>query len=293
MRKSIKNENHRCLTHFTTYEIVCLSVRIQLESSVLESIRTNGYATIKLDSKSIIYKIRDIVDHHDNYLKHIHNSDYHMSLLNMQNEINSICPQEKFANELSKVVVDLCGSSNIGLSSTVYCRGVRPKEKTNVMVESIPMHREIFYTDLDYANHQINLHIPIKNYTNDTCMYYYPKSHLVSDSDLDLEKYSSSKSGVERYSAGHSLGLPYNPKIVNNLNILGKPQPCDIEVGEVFIFDSKLLHGGGINNSAAIRYSLDFAVLPYNYLSQQKQNHHASYKGGAHFYEYSLVTKAR
>ena len=51
-------------------------------------------------------------------------------------------------------------------------------------------------------------------------VYYYPKSHLVSDSELDLEKYSSTKSGIKRYSDGHALGLPYNPKIINNIGIL-------------------------------------------------------------------------
>ena len=136
---------------------------------IMENIRKNGYATIQLGENSILYKIRDIVDSYDEALINTHPDEYHHSLLQMQNNINNLSPQEEFANELYEAVFDICGSENIGLSSTVYCRGVRPQQKTNVMVESYQC-TEIFYTDLDYANHQINIHIPVKNYNDNTCI---------------------------------------------------------------------------------------------------------------------------
>jgi hypothetical protein len=250
--------------------------------------KSNGYLVRNLPKTSILAEIKQIIATYDKELcRYTDTEGYHSRLLECQSKINRLKPQEAFVAELQQTVIELLGSKFIGVSSTVYCRGVRPDKEKTIMVEYLPMHREIFYTDMEYANHQINIHIPLHNYTHQTCMYFHPFSHLVKDQELELTKYESEQSGVSRYSDGHSLGLPYNPKVVDNLENLERAIPCPVSIGQVFIFDSRLLHGGGKNTSDSIRYSLDFAVLPYEYLSKQKGFHHASYKSGSHFYQFN------
>ena len=245
-------------------------------SSIADSDIYNSMLSLVLRNKTKLLNIED-------------NDSYHAALYEVQSALNDMSPQQAICNELQPVIVDLLGQESIGLSSTVYLRGVRPVRDSNLLVESLPMHREIFYSDHDYANYQINLHIPLLNYTTKTAMQFYPYSHLVPDSKIQVEKLTSEESGVRRFSKGHSLGLPYNPKIIRNLTVLGEPQKAPVGPGEAFIFDSKLIHGSGSNNSSDIRFSIDFAILPFSKISEQKAHHHASYKNGSHFYEYRLV----
>ena len=153
------------------------------------------------------------------------------------------------------------------------------------------MHRENFYCDEEYINHQLNMHFPIFNYNNNTCMNFYSKSHEISDRQLTVEKKDDLYSGIERFSKGHKLGLPYNPKIIQNLEKLNEYLPAPCKVGEAFLFNSRLIHGGGENYSEKIRFSLDFATLPIKWISNLKKNHFASYsKKKSHFEQVSLNT---
>ena len=43
------------------------------------------------------------------------------------------------------------------------------------------------------------------------------------------------------------------------------------------LFSTKLIHGGGSNESDEIRFSLDFGILPISLMNLQKKEHFAHY----------------
>ena len=76
---------------------------------------------------------------------------------------------------------------------------------------------------------------------------------------------------------------------IENLNDLDAPLSAPCSVNDAFLFSSKLVHGGGLNYSDKIRFSLDFATLPKKWLSTLKANHFASYeKSKSHFVKVSV-----
>lgn len=258
---------------------------------MLAAYQNEGWLNQKLSNDSCIHKIIELLLNEYDYdgLRPEVNTEFHQQkMIDLQNIINEWKVQEEICRDLSEIISLLLGSNKIGVSSTIYLRGVRPNGKTDILVEALPWHREIFYSDYDYANHQINLHIPLINYNSQTCMKYIDKSHIIPDSKIHLKKVNSEVSGVSKFSTGHKMGLPYNPKLISNIHSLGEIFDCPAEVSNAFIFNSRLVHGAGGNKTNSMRFSMDFAVLPFDKLEEQKKFHFASYKQGSHFYELSL-----
>ena len=253
---------------------------------IKNDIEQEGFSLVQLSNNSIVYDLKDILEKEANRLLEIETTDeYHRKLEELQKKVNIIGTRDKLIKELKEELIDFHGTDVFGAQTIVYLKGVRPiKNKFSAIKhEALPMHRENFYCDDEYINHQLNIHFPIFNYNKNTCMNYYPKSHKIPDAQLLIDKKDSIYSGVERFSKGHHLGLPYNPKIIQNFN--GKkfsPAPCS--EGQAFLFSSRLIHGGGENTSDQIRFSLDFATLPKKWMSKLKRNHFASYyKSSSHF----------
>tara|TARA_Y100001968_G_C19365329_1_gene722193 strand:- start:625 stop:1416 length:792 start_codon:yes stop_codon:yes gene_type:complete len=257
----------------------------------LERLKKDGFVNVKLPKNSVINDILDILEKKSTYLLNIPSTDeYHVDLLEIQNDINKLSARNRLLKELKNELNLIHDSSIFGAQTVVYLRGVRPINKeSKIKHEALPMHRENFYCDEEYINHQLNMHFPLNNYNMKTSMKYYPKSHLLPDTDLILDKKDSRYSGVDRYSKAHRLGLPYNPKIIDNLAELGEPISAPCREGDAFLFSSKLIHGGGLNYTNAIRFSLDFATIPRKWIKEQKKQHFASYeKTNSHFVEICL-----
>tara|TARA_Y100000589_G_scaffold332130_1_gene389555 strand:+ start:4560 stop:5351 length:792 start_codon:yes stop_codon:yes gene_type:complete len=254
-------------------------------------IEDKGFSVVKLPNKSIIYDLKEIIEKEANKLLALNDTDeYHTNLIELQTKINLMGTRDKLIKELKEELIDFHGSDILGAQTIVYLRGVRPTSKYSAIKhEALPMHRENFYCDDEYINHQLNMHFPLFNYNEKTCMRYYSNSHKIPDENLDLQKKDAKYSGVERFSKGHKLGLPYNPKIIQNLISMKDHLPAPCKEGDAFLFSSKLIHGGGDNLSEEIRFSLDFATLPKKWLPNIKKEHFASYsKSSSHFLELSI-----
>jgi len=241
---------------------------------------SKGFVIYSLSSNETIQEILDVVNREfKNYEKIKDTDKFREKLVKCQDKINIKRIHEKILmNDKSffEELLNVKSIKELSISSVVYLRGVRPNLKKKV--EFIDYHRESLYNDYAYINKQINLHFPIKNYNNKTAMKYFEKSHTIPDSFFKTEKLDSEKSGIERFSTSHKLGLPYNPKkIIGGLNP-EKSKRCPVKFGEVFAFTSKLIHGGGINNYSKTRYSIDFGILKTKDLgNQNKKFHFASY----------------
>ena len=259
--------------------------------SIKNDIENNGFSLIKLPIDSIVNNLREMLEEESDKLLDIkETNEYHSKLINLQNKINNMGVRDLLIKELKEELIEFHGSQVIGAQTIVYLRGVRPTtKKSAIRHEALPMHRENFYCDEEYINHQLNMHFPLFNYNKNTCMNFYSKSHKISDDQLILQKKDALYSGVERFSKGHKLGLPYNPKIIQNLKKFNDYLPAPCKEGEAFLFSSRLIHGGGENHSEKIRFSLDFATIPIKWMSKLKKNHFASYsKNKSHFMEISI-----
>ena len=180
-------------------------------------IEKNGFYLVKLSNNSVVNDLSKMLEKESDQLLNIkETNEYFSKLINIQNQINKMGVRDLLIKELKEELIEFHGSQLIGAQTIVYLRGVRPNtKKSNIKHEALPMHRENFYCDEEYINHQLNMHFPIFNYNNNTCMNFYSKSHEISDRQLTVEKKDDLYSGIERFSKGHKLGLPY---IISSFN---------------------------------------------------------------------------
>jgi len=243
---------------------------------------SSGFVVCNITDQSLLGLISNLIKPQSWKCDSSHQT-HHTTIKLHQDLLNQSRVHILLARNLLDSLRSLIGNNDFAISSTIYLRSVRPSSSSTLIVEHLPWHREIFYSDYDYANHQINIHIPIFNYTSHTAMQYIPLSHNIPDSSIQTSRLSESVSGVSRFSTAHSIGLPYAPKIITNLSELGIPTYCPATIGQAFIFNSRLIHGAGVNTSRNIRFSLDFSILPKRFLTEQKDYHFASYNNGDHF----------
>jgi hypothetical protein len=136
--------------------------------------------------------------------------------------------------------------------------------------DNIGMHRESFYNRDLYVKHQVNVTVPIMNYSKKNSMKVVCKSHKIPDSKIKTKKISSKESGVKKKSLKHRLGSPYNPKkILSGVN-LNSAKRLNIYPGKFCMFSAYLIHGGGTNPTKNIRLSLDFALIKNTKLNNLK-----------------------
>jgi len=244
---------------------------------LLEKFLQNGYLIIDLPENSIIHQIIKLVENNKNSLNDVFDTSlFHQKLEKIQKSINLMGARECLMKDMKYILSLLLKDNSFAVQNVVYLRGVRPNNKKNIAVEYLPMHRENFYCD-SYIDNQINVHFPVFNYNDLTAMTFIEKSHKFPDSKIILRKEDSKYSGVERFSKGHKLGLPYNPKIIKNIDEIGIPKRANCIPGQVMLFSTKLIHGGGSNESDEIRFSLDFGILPISLMNLQKKEHFAHY----------------
>jgi len=110
-------------------------------------------------------------------------------------------------------------------------------------------------------------------------------SHIIPDEKIKTKKLSSKISGVKKNSIKHKLGMPYNPKIIISGINIKKAKRLKCSVGDLIIFSAMLIHGGGINYTNKVRFSLDFALIDKRYLKNKKlKKHHISYSNNKNYW---------
>lgn len=244
--------------------------------TVKEKFMNNGWMIHKLSNVEPVERARRILDSHFSGEPDTHCTDlYRERLLACQDEINAAKVHRDIVTNEKSLFDNLFDSVPLALQSVVYLRGVRPK--SDEMMEFLDFHRENFYCDHDYINSQINMVVPLRNFNSMTSMEYIDKSHRVPDSAIVTKKYSSEESGVERFSTGHRLGLSYNPKKITAGVDLESAKRINLADDEVFIFSSRLIHGGGSNLTNKVRFSLDFGIINDSAIGEMKKEHFAAY----------------
>lgn len=87
-----------------------------------------------------------------------------------------------------------------------------------------------------------------------------PFSHKIKNSAIKT-KVENKKNDVKKFSLGHKIGLLYSPKkIVSGINLSNK-KTFKVPKSNYILFSSNLIHGGAMNKTKKIRFSLDFGIL--------------------------------
>ena len=157
----------------------------------------------------------------------------------------------------------------LSITSFIHLRAVRPSK--NVLTnDNIGMHRESFYNKDLYVKHQVNVTVPIMNYSKKNSMKVVNKSQKIPDSKIKTEKLSSKLSGIKKKSIKHRLGSPYNPKKIISGVSLSSAKRLNINPGKFCMFSAYLIHGGGTNPTKNTRFSVDFALIKNTKLNNIK-----------------------
>lgn len=186
---------------------------------------------------------------------------FRKSVVAAQDAFNEAYLHHEIFLALHDPLVEVAKTSDLLISGIAFLRVVRPKA-VSTQFEYLDFHRESFYASGDFVRHQINIHVPLLNYTPPSSVKYIPFSHKIPSDAFSLHQISESETGFVRGSSEHRSGLMYRPKQIIAGCDLGKAIPFPVVVGEAAIFDSELIHGGGVNNTSEIRVSVDFSVIP-------------------------------
>jgi ectoine hydroxylase-related dioxygenase (phytanoyl-CoA dioxygenase family) len=196
---------------------------------------------------------------------------YQKLVADAQDEISARDFVRRLSADRRAELRDILGTERILIQSHLYLRATRPN--VAAAQENVGWHREAFYgPDMQYS---VNLWTPIANVSLANTLRYVPDSHLIPDAEIATV--SEPDPIVERFSAGHKVGLLYAPKRIVSGVDLAQHRPFEVPPGSVAIFSGQLIHGAAANGSAAIRFSVDFRVIAADNLVERKQ-HFASGK---------------
>tara|TARA_Y100001970_G_C14259345_1_gene878514 strand:+ start:5067 stop:5840 length:774 start_codon:yes stop_codon:yes gene_type:complete len=223
----------------------------------------NGFLISEFKNKKPLLKCKEITNDFfnksDSYYSSITDEEYRQIVLDCTKAIN----QEKIQKQIvdnEKLFFDKLIAKKLKIQSVVYFRTARPHNPKHIQ-EQLDFHRETFYSDFDYIKKQFNFWFPIKNLTKKNSMMYIPYSHKIDDKKIKTKTISSEKSGVERFSTGHKIGLLYNPKKIIEGVDFNCQKSLFVPEGSFVIFSSMLIHGAAINYEKKIRFSCDFGLL--------------------------------
>ena len=220
-----------------------------------EIIRNSGHS--KITSESYFDK-KTLLIQKKLFLKSIH--------------INILKSEEIFF----KKILNIKSLDELSITSFFHLRAIK---KNNRKINNfVGMHRETFYSEHKYTKHQINVSVPILNYTKKNSMKVVEGTHKVPDKIIKIKKINSYLSGIEKGSVKHKLGLPYNPKLIISGVDCQKAKRINCQPGKIIVFSAMLIHGGGSNNTRNPRYSIDFALIKKKFIKNKKiKDYHISY----------------
>ena len=240
---------------------------------------SSGITTTLLANPAILEELRGVVDFFlPRSAAHYAAMDadaYRALVLGAQEEMNRRGIARRLSEDRRAVVCEALQTQMPLIQTNLYLRATRPS--VSGLQENIGWHRESFYgPDMDQS---INLWVPVANVSAENIMRYIPDSHLIPDADIKTN--SEADASVERFSAGHKIGLLYAPKEIVSGVDLSEPRPFVVLPGEVAIFAGHLIHGAATNSSDKIRFSLDFRLIAKESLTTDK----AHFASGKSYFE--------
>lgn len=255
-----------------------------------KNFRNNGYAILDFDSSSLEELSLIQKEIKKSKIENIKNEKkfYKKSLI-LQNSIYKKKFHKKILkNNLDKIlnVLGVKKQNDLCITSFIHLRSVKKKTK-NKKQNYIGFHRETFYSDFKYTKHQINLTIPLLNYSPQNSMRVIEKSHKVPDDKIKTKKLTSKESGIKRFSLAHKLGMPYNPKVILSGINLKMSKRVNLKTNQFMIFSGQLIHGNGKNFNNKIRFSIDFGLIKKVKLKGEKikDHKHVSYSKSGKYWE--------
>jgi len=240
--------------------------------------KNKGFIFYDLKDQSEINKVQKILQlsKHD---KIKHQKNFYKKNIELQNKIYSEKIHIKIVNlefNFFKKLLGLSSKKDLMITSFIHLRAVK-KIKSKIK-NYIGFHRETFYSNFDYTKHQINISIPLLNYSSNNSIKFISGSHKIPDNKIKTLKLNSRKSKVYKNSTKHKLGFAYNPKIITEGINLKKGKRARVKLGQMIVFKATTIHGDGKNNTNKIRYSLDFGLIKKKYLIGKKlKDHHIAY----------------
>lgn len=166
------------------------------------------------------------------------------------------------------------------IQTNLYLRAARPVATQST--EAVGWHRETFYgSNMEKA---INIWTPVDGVGPENTLRYIPYSQHLPDSDILTTNVEDEV--TKRFSTGHKIGFVYAPKIIIDGADLSTSVPMNVPIYSSSIFSGNLIHGAAANHGKAIRFSVDFRILPIAAwdASLNKSFHFAS--GKPYFEEY-------
>ncbi len=228
----------------------------------------NGY--LYIDNRDLLPYIKDIreiikEEYSQNvtfYLNENQNS-YHKRNAKALERINREVNTKSFRKMAANIITDKLKIKNKFLTSSfISYLATRPSnqgKKIHPDHEFVDFHRENFYTDHGYANHQINVWVPVFDVHFLQNFKYVPKSHFIEDSEIVVKR--ENNKFIRKHSYAHKCGLNYAPKrIVSGVN-LKKATRFKVPKDKFLILNANLIHGGGINLTKKIRFAISFSLI--------------------------------
>ena len=179
--------------------------------------------------------------------------------LNKQNSV------QNFVRDNLEYLQSILGPE-ISYQSNLYLRCSRPNHENKQ--EQVGWHRETFYGPA-YVKHAVNIWIPLVEISPKNAIWFVPQSHKIPESQIETTQRPDLHGGVERFSAGHKMGLLYAPKVIVSGVDLDKAEPLLVPVGSYAAFSAMMIHGNGVNTGNAIRFSVDFRLIPTHQVGLQ------------------------
>jgi len=247
----------------------------------------DGIQIVNYPFTETIQKIKKIVSKHfskeDKYYSALARNKFHKLVEDAQTEINDNGILQEIVRDINPIAKDLSQYEELSWVSVLKLRAIRPI-KFSKFNDAVPFHRETLYANKQMA-YQHNLWIPISSVNNQSSIRYYPKSHMLLDESLDIKVDDSHPIKVEQFSSGHRIGYPYSPKLINKTPELRvKPQLVPLKIYEAAIFSAMLVHGGGVNKTDRIRFSVDTGFIPSNKITNNKKLFASRNK--SHYFKY-------
>ena len=207
--------------------------------------------------------------------------EYRKLMIKAQDELNECSAASLICSNIIDDLQSYLKTDKFLIQSNIYLRASRPSNE--LASESIGFHRETFYGD--NMEKSVNVWTPLRGVNKDNTLRYVPDSHLISDDDIQTSR-SDDKFTV-RFSDGHKLGFQYAPKKIKSGVDIDNHKPMLVNKYSSAIFSGNLIHGGAVNRSENIRFSLDFRIIrskDYK-IDKSKQSHFSS--GKSYFIEFN------
>ena len=247
----------------------------------------DGIEVINFPSEKLILKIQNIVSEKfskdTKYYCQLSRDEFHKLVEQTQTKINELGILTEIVKYMNPIAKKLSKYEDLSWVSVLKLRAVRPIKYTKKN-DAVPFHRETLY-DTEQIAYQHNLWIPISSVDNLSSIKFFPGSHMLLDKSLIVKRDDNHPIKVNQFSAGHRIGYPYSPKLINKTpELKAIPDRVPVKINQAAIFSAMLVHGGGINKSEKIRFSVDTGFIPTNKIKDNKNLFASRYK--RHYFKF-------